>query len=60
MDNKSDYQLLIIQSSIEPKKQEIRSNKKDSDQKMTNLTEEFKTILAEITDKVNTLNSLPT
>ena len=33
----------------------MRSNKKDLDDKMTKFTEEFKTIIAEIIDQINTL-----
>ena len=34
MDNKSDEQFIIMQAAIETKKQEMRFNKQDSDEKM--------------------------
>ena len=33
----------------------MKANKQDYDEKMMNLTEEFKSMLAEITDNINTL-----
>ena len=44
-----------MKSAIEDNKKETRAKKQYSDDKMTNLTEEFKTILAEITDHINSL-----
>ena len=38
MDKKSDEQFIIMQVEIEAKKQEMKSNKKDSDEKMMKLT----------------------
>ena len=52
MENKSDEQLTIIQATSEAKKQV-------SDEKMTKLTEEFKRMIAAITDLINNLKSSP-
>ena len=38
----------------------MRDNKRDSDEKMTKFTEEFKTMLAAIADHINTLKSSST
>ena len=38
MDNKSDEQFLLVQDSIEANKQEMKSNKQYSDDKMMNVT----------------------
>ena len=46
MDNNSDEQFIIMQAAIEYNKQEIKANKQDSDDKMMNLTEDFKPMLA--------------
>ena len=45
MDTKSDEQLTIIQSEIEANKQYMKANKKDSDDKITKFTEDFKAML---------------
>ena len=50
MYNKSEEQFIIIQASIEANNPDIKSNKQESDEKMTKLTEDFKSILAAITD----------
>ena len=39
MENKSDEQFIIMQSVIETNKQEMKDNKKDSDEKMTKFIE---------------------
>ena len=39
MDNKSDELFIIMQYSIEAKKQDMRDNKQDSDEKMKKFTE---------------------
>ena len=60
MENKSYEQFIIMQASIEPNKQytreEIRANKQDYGEKMT----EFKKMLAVITTNINNLVSSPT
>ena len=53
-------QFIIIQASIEAKKQEMKSNKKDYDEKMRKSTEEFKAMLAAIKDQINNLKYLLT
>ena len=45
MDNKSDEQLIITQATTEAKKQEMKSNNQDSDEKIMKLTEYFKEML---------------
>ena len=60
MDNKSDKQFIIMQASIETKKQYMRANKQDYDNKMTKFTEELKTKLAAIKYHINNLKSSPT
>ena len=50
MYNKYEEQFIIIQDSIKANNPDIKSNKQDSDEKMTKLTEDFKSILAAITD----------
>ena len=60
MDNKSDGQFIIIQTSIEDNNQEMKSNKKASGEKTKKSTEEFKEMLAAITDHINVLKSSPT
>ena len=42
IDNKYVEQFIIMKSSIEENKQEMKSNNQDSDEKMINLTEKFK------------------
>ena len=57
MDNKYDEQFIIMQATIKSNKQEIKSNKQDSDEKMMNLTEDFKAILASsITSMMDHIN----
>ena len=60
MDNKYDEQFIIMKSAIEFNKQEMKSNRQDSDNKMMKLTKYVKVMLAEITDHINTLKSSPT
>ena len=45
MNNRSAEQFFIIKSTIEGKNQEMKANKKDSDEKMVNITEDFKEML---------------
>ena len=45
MDNKSDEKFIIMKYTIESKNQEMKANKKDSYEKMINLTEDSKEIL---------------
>ena len=49
-----------MQTAIESNKQYIRANKQYFDDKMTKLTEEFKTMLSAITDQMNTFKYSPT
>ena len=43
MDTKSDEQFLVIETTIETKKQEADKNHKNTDEKLTLLTENHKT-----------------
>ena len=45
MDNKSDYQLIIVQSSIE-------ANRQDCDEKMKNITEDLSAMITSMMDKL--------
>ena len=49
-----------MQAIIEANKQEMKSNNQDSDDKMTNITEDFKSMLISITYHINTFKYLPT
>ena len=49
-----------MQAAIESNKQEIKFNKQDSDEKMTQFTVKFKTIITVISNHLNTLASSPT
>ena len=60
MEKESDGQLIIMKESIEYNKQEVKYNKKDSDETMTKFTEQFKAIITAITGQINTLESSPT
>ena len=64
MDNNSDEQFIIMQAKIESNKQETKTNKQYSDEKMMNLTEKFKAMIessiTSIMDHINTLKYLPT
>ena len=44
-----------MQATIEDNNQDMKSNKKDYDEKIMKLTEAFKKMLAAITDNINTL-----
>ena len=46
MDNEPDEQFIITQSTTEVNKQDMKVNKQDADDKMTNLTEDFKEMVA--------------
>ena len=63
MDNNSDEQFIIMKAAIESSKQHMKSKKHDSDKKMMNITEDFKTMLASsitpIMDQINTSKSSP-
>ena len=48
MDNKYDEQFIIMQATIEDYKQ-------DSDEKMTKLLKEFKTMFAVLSNQINTI-----
>ena len=57
MDNKSDEQFIILQSTIESNKQDMKSNKQESDEKMMNLTEYLKAMIeSTITSTVGQMN----
>ena len=60
MENRSDEKFIIMQATIESNKQEMRSNKQDYDEKMTQFTVKFETMLAVISNQLNTLVSSPT
>ena len=47
-----------MQAVIEANRQVMKSNKQDYDEKMMNLTEDFKSMLTAITDHINTFKSL--
>ena len=49
-----------MQASIKSNKQEMKSNKQDSDEKMTKFTVKFETMFAVISNQFNTLSSSPT
>ena len=57
MDNNSYEQLIITQAKIESKKPEMNTNKKYSDEKNMNLTEDFKAIIeSTITSMMDQIN----
>ena len=64
MDNNSDEQFIIVHAVIEANKQGLKSNKQDSDGKIMNITEYFKSMLSSpitsITDKIKSFKSSPT
>ena len=64
MENRSDEHFIIMQAANEVNKQDMKANKKDSDDKMTNIKEYFKAIIASsITSfiyHINTFKYLPT
>ena len=49
-----------MQATVEAKKQEMKTNKQDSDEKMTKLSEEFKTMFVVLSNHLNTLSYSPT
>ena len=53
MENKSDEQFIIMQAAIEDNKQETKSNKKDSDEKIMQFTETLKVLTAFMMDQNN-------
>ena len=53
MENKSDEKFIFMQASVE-------YNKQYSDEKMTKLLEEFKTMFALLSNKIHTISSSPT
>ena len=60
MNNKSDEQFIITQALIESNKQEMKSTKQDSDEKRTQFTVKYETMLAVISNQLNTLTFSPT
>ena len=60
MENKFDEHFIIMQASIESNKQEMKLKKQDSDDIMTKLSEELKTMFAVLSSQINTLSSSPT
>ena len=50
MEKKSDEILIIMQASIKANKQELKSNKQDSDEKMMQFAVKYETILAVISN----------
>ena len=57
MGNNYDEQFIIMQATIKDNKQEMKSNKQDSDEKIMKLKEDFKAMLAStitsMMDKIN-------
>ena len=49
-----------MQAAIEDKKQEIKDKNKDFDEKITQFTVKLETMLAVISNQLNTLTSSPT
>ena len=45
MDKNSDEQFIIMQAAIEANNQEMKSNKKDSNEKIMKLTEDLKSMI---------------
>ena len=60
MEKNYDEQFIIMQAVIEANKWEMRSNKQDSGEKMTQFIVKFETILAVISSHINTLEHSPT
>ena len=60
MDNKSDEKFTIMQAAIEANKQEMKSNKQESDEKMTQFTLKFEKLFAVILNQLKTLEYSPT
>ena len=55
MEKHSDEQFKIMQYAIEANRQEVRANKQESDEKMTQSTVKFETMLAVISNQINTM-----
>ena len=53
MDKKSDEQLLIIKSTIEANRQDTYEKKTKTDEKLTNITEDLKVLIATITSMMD-------
>ena len=64
MDNNSDEYFITMQDAIESNKTDMKSNNHDLGEKVINITEEFKGVIASsipsITDKINTLKQYTT
>ena len=60
MENMSDEQFIIMKYEIEANKQEMKSNKQESDEKMAQFTVKFEIMLEVISYQINTLTSSPT
>ena len=58
--NKYDEQFIIMQYTVECNNKEMKTNKRDSNEKMMKLIKDFKKIIASITDHINTLKSSTT
>ena len=56
MENNYNEQFIVMQAAIESKKQEMKANKQDSDEKMMKLSEESKTIFAVHSNQLNNLS----
>ena len=59
MDTKSDEQFLVIEATIEAKKQEADKNHKETNEKLTLLTDSLQVLTALMTDKTNFSKSSP-
>ena len=57
---KYDEQFIIMQPTIKFNKQEMRSNKQEYDEKLTQLRVKLETMLAVISDQLNTIAYSPT
>ena len=60
MENKYEKRFIIMKYAIESNKQEMKSNKQDSDEKMTQFTVKSETMLAVISNHIITLIYSPT
>ena len=60
IENKYYEQFIIIKTAIESNKQEMKSKNQDSDEKMTQLTVKFETMLVLISNQLNALEYSPT
>ena len=59
MDTKSDEQFLVIKAIIEANKQESDKNHKETNEKLTLLTDKLQVLTALMTDKTNISKSSP-